>query len=185
VSEATLRASNAVLSGTTEKDWPMVAHSTGHGDVIVPLDVGWDANNMQYAGVLVSVAGVFQAKITLLNAAGVDATPTYTLEHRYDLSDGTGAYVALLNPSGVTPPAIGGTTAYKIRLDGVSWNGPFPGADWELGIFERIPYTPPDPGDGGGGGTDLPCPPRPEWPYPLPSISGQQGRIGVMRGARR
>lgn len=183
MSEADLRASTNALTGTTANDWPMVAHANGVGD-IPDLRVGWDANNMQYAGVLIWTGpGNFGTRIKLVDFDDVDVTPNYTWPTR-DSTDADGAAnVALINPNGVTPPAIGGTSAHAIVLAVTPILGPWPAAQWEMGIFERVPYDPPPPPDPGPGLG--PCPERPPWPYLDASITAYQGPFGVTRGARR
>lgn len=182
MSEATLRASTPVLDGTTSAQWPMIANASGVG-VIPDLVAAWDSRNMQYAGVLVCSGGAFDLRIRLVNGA-VDVTPDFTTPYRQEIVLDAKGYVALVNPAGSTPPAIGGAPGYNVVLSAGAYNGPWPAVDWEVGIFERIPYDPPSP-PAGPPTTLGPCPPRPDWPYLQPSITGYQGPIGVMRGARR
>jgi hypothetical protein len=149
----------------------------------VVLNTPWRADNMQWAGVFTwQGVGEFTAMLDLINPDGQVATPQNTLDYSTQRTTDGSAYVSLLNPNGSTPPAIGGAPDWTIRLRVTPLGGPYAVA-WEAGIFERVPWTPPDPPPGPPPDTE--CPPRPDWPYPAPSISGAQGRFGVMRGARR
>lgn len=185
MSEVTLRASTNVLAGTDNNDWPMIAHAAGGGSAIPTIEALWNANNMQYAGVLICSGGQFSLTVKLLNASGENVTPLNTRPSAEDLVlDGTG-YGALLPATSTTPPAIGGGPGYKVAMSVGAVNGPWPAAVWEVAIFERIPYDPPPVDPGGGGGGTANCPERPLWPYLGPSITAYQGPSAVTRGARR
>lgn len=159
----------------------MIDQRFGGTDDIDPLRDNWSQYNLQYVAVMLAVSGDFTLSIRLHDVSGVggaDITPVEMLpDADGDVTDGSG-YVTLANPSDTEPPAIPGEGGNAIIVSAVPLGGPHPEATWEIGVFmKRL--------SGAGQPPPSDCPPRPPWPYPLPSIQGLQGPVGIARAARR